>query len=90
MLGFFALYLMKFDLVLRKLWTILMVQEIREPHNADQVICHLDNANNLIVLLLQGVRDRQTHMERRSTAKGAETNRKCVTIPKGEGTPKKA
>ena len=35
-----------------------MVQDIREPHNADQVIGHLDNANNLIVLLLQRVRNR--------------------------------
>ena len=36
-----ALYCMKFDLVLRKLWTILLVQEIREPNHADYVIGHL-------------------------------------------------
>ena len=32
---------MKFDLVLQKLQTILLVQEIREPNHADQVIGHL-------------------------------------------------
>ena len=40
--GFFALYRMKFDLVLRKLSTILLVQEIREPNHADQMIGHLE------------------------------------------------
>ena len=29
---------MKFDLVLRKLWTILLDQEIREPNHADHLI----------------------------------------------------
>ena len=38
---FFALYRMKFDLVLRKLWMIWLVQEIREPDHADHVIGHL-------------------------------------------------
>ena len=38
---FLALYRMKFDLVLQKLWTILLVQEIREPNYADHVIGHL-------------------------------------------------
>ena len=32
---------MKFDLVLRKLWTILLVQEIREPNHADHLIGHI-------------------------------------------------
>ena len=36
--GFFALYRMKFDLVLRKLWMIWLVQEIHEPNHADHVI----------------------------------------------------
>ena len=31
---------MKFDLVLRKLWMIWLVQEIREPNHADHVIGH--------------------------------------------------
>ena len=35
---FFALYSMKFDIVLRKLCTILLVQEICEPHHADHMI----------------------------------------------------
>ena len=39
--GFFSLYRMKFDLVFRKLWTILLVWEIRGPHHADHVIGHL-------------------------------------------------
>ena len=41
--GFFCTYRMKFNLVLQKLWTILLVQEIREPHHADHVIGHLAN-----------------------------------------------
>ena len=32
---------MKFDLLLRKLWTILLVQEIRELNHADNMIGHL-------------------------------------------------
>ena len=37
----FALYRTKFDLVLRRLKTILLVQDIREPNHADLVIGHL-------------------------------------------------
>ena len=33
---------MKFDLVFRKLETIILVQAIREPHHADHVIGHLE------------------------------------------------
>ena len=40
--GFFALYRMKFYLVLRKLWMIWLIQEILGPNHADHVIGHLD------------------------------------------------
>ena len=36
---------MKFDLVLRKLWIIWLVQEIREPNHADHVIGHLETSD---------------------------------------------
>ena len=39
--GIFALYCMKFDLVLRKLWMIWLIQEICDPNHADHVIGHL-------------------------------------------------
>ena len=46
--GDFALYSMKFDLVLRKLWMIWLVQKIREPNHADHVIGHLVHFNSFL------------------------------------------
>ena len=40
--GIFALSRMKFDLVLRKLWLILLVQEIHAPNHVDPVFRRLD------------------------------------------------
>ena len=43
---------MKFDLVLLKLWAILLVQEIREPNHDDHVIGRLGRAKSPLKLLL--------------------------------------
>ena len=45
---------MKFDLVLRTLWIIWLVQEIREPNHADHVIGHLVDNLSIYKNLPQG------------------------------------